>query len=270
MLLIPLLLTLAGCKESIIHNLNELEANRVLTRLHDISITGEKIRQADGKWSLEVESSEALRAIKYLSDARVFKDAAHADLEKSNLMSSREDQHYRHERLLSQEIESTLASIDGVLDARVHLNLPETDPILGHKLSNAHGSGSVLLIVQDEFKNQSQTIARLVAGASGLEEKDIAVLLSREGVVREPLQVNAVNSPSSLPEPPLGAAQKVSLWSQYFAFNSYKQIGLWIFASFLFVTGLVVLIIGKRGRKSLLLQKEAGGSDLYDLARDLH
>lgn len=260
------------------HNLSEAEANRLLTRLQVVAIAGEKVKQADGKWSVEVEHSDALNAIRYLDEVRVFKDVQRQEEDKSSFLSSREEQHYRHAQNLGQEIEATLLSIKGVLDARVHLNLPETDPILGHRLSNSKGSGSVLLVVSEEFINDSQLVSRLVSGAAGLEDRDISLLISRErnisrlqAVHLDPVAANAISQPTLVNgSPPINSFKTSNWWSSLLNIASFKEWGLWIFASFLFVTGVIALIIGKRSHQEFQESKFSSGLGLYDSTQDLH
>ena len=184
-------LVTTACKEQILHNLNEAEANRYLTGLHDARIVAEKVKQADGHWALAVEQSDAVQAIKALEDRRLFRGEG-AVPQKSSVISSREDQRFRFERALAREVENTLASIDGVLEARVHLNMPPTDPLFGTPLKNAVGSASVLLVVRADFGLPSDEIAQLVSGASGIERKAVSVLVNR---AQRPTE-EAVNVPA--------------------------------------------------------------------------
>ena len=63
-LLCVMTLVLAGCREQVVHNLTEVDANRYVTRLHDADIKAEKGVQPDGMWSLEVDADQAVAAIK--------------------------------------------------------------------------------------------------------------------------------------------------------------------------------------------------------------
>lgn len=81
---------------------------------------------------------------------------------------------------MSGSIESTLRSLDGVREARVHLNLPETDPLLGQSRSTEGSSGSVLLVVGEDFRGSREEISHLVAGATGIAATAVSVLISAE------------------------------------------------------------------------------------------
>ena len=173
-------LMLSGCKETILHDLTEGEGNRLLTRLHQEGITAEKHLQSDGSWALSVARKDAISALSSLSNARVFRrmDTTRSELA-SGMLPTRETQRFQYERALASDIESTLMALNGVLESRVHLNLPPTDPIFGRTTEEDSGfSGSVLLITDQGFQERHEDIQVLVAAAAGLNPENIAVLIS--------------------------------------------------------------------------------------------
>lgn len=95
------------------------------------------------------------------------------------MLSSREEQRFQFERALSRELESTLGALDGVFEARVHLNLPPIDPIFGQQLSPTKGTASVLLLVGADFSAHLTEISSMVAGASGIPIGGVSVLVSQ-------------------------------------------------------------------------------------------
>lgn len=177
-------LALYGCKEQILHNLSEGDANKIIAELSEISldgekINGEKVKQPDGKWSVAVSTSNVPNALAHLKRARLLRDEPKS-AESSSLIASREDQQFRHERNLSREIERSLTAIDGVLEARVHLNLPPRDPIFGQKAAGAKGTASLLLVTNGDAPVTKEEFAALVGGAAGIEIEDVRVLISNE------------------------------------------------------------------------------------------
>jgi len=114
--------------------------------------------------------------------------------QKSGFVPSREEQWFRYERSISYSLEESLAALAGVLEARVHLNLPETDPLFGTK-KEGMGSGSVLLLVDSRYAASNDEISALVAGAAGLEPKQITVLRSvapQDGSALRDAQSNSI------------------------------------------------------------------------------
>jgi type III secretion protein J len=177
-LLLVVALVLTGCRETIVHDLEEREANRLMGRLNEAAMAVHKERQTDGKWSLSVPTSRSIEAIKRLAKERLLKTDKQTKPVAAGPLTSREDQKFRYERNLSREIETTLASIEGILEARVHLNIPAIDPIFGSAGDSSTASASVLLITDMNFKLGTDQIAGLVGGAAGVPVKKIAVLTS--------------------------------------------------------------------------------------------
>lgn len=191
-----LIICLVGCRDEIMHNLSEAEANRLITRLHESGVEAQKEPQSDGQWALAVDDADAIKALKLLSDNRLIREDTTPIKSGSSVISSREDQRFRFERGLSGEIERTLGSMSGVLEARVHLNLPLVDPIFGQRMNGDEGSASVLLITDGAVSLDKAAISSLVAGASGIKPAQISVLVS---AAVEPMVVD--NSPPvTLPE----------------------------------------------------------------------
>lgn len=198
LILISLILTTAACREKIVHNLSEREANRLLTRLDQIDIHSKRIKQPDGRWALAVTSSEVLRALKHLSDTKLLREPV-VFQENTTMLSSREERNFRFERALSREIEYTLESMSGVLQARVHLNLVTEDPFLGKNKTTASGSAAVLIITDKNLELTGEHISRLVAGASGVKTDQISVLVTKHAVDFSKEQL--INKSSSQKQP---------------------------------------------------------------------
>jgi type III secretory pathway lipoprotein EscJ len=96
---------------------------------------------------------------------------------KGTMIPSREEQWFRYERSVAVSIEESLAALPGVLEARVHVNLPDDDPLFGDSVRKG-GSGSVLLVVDRTFGAGDEEIAALVGGAAGLPRDVVRVLKS--------------------------------------------------------------------------------------------
>lgn len=180
-----LALFLSGCKEQIVHNLEESDANKIMTVLHDSGLEVEKKIQPDGRWSIAVPKDNSMVALRLLEDKRVLRAPSKSNILKGSVISSREAQKFEYERGLSREIENTLMSLDGVLDARVHLNLPTPDPLLGKVSGNLGGTGSVLLVVSENMPLKNADIAGLVSGASGISAEKISVIQSKSAEVNQ-------------------------------------------------------------------------------------
>lgn len=259
LILLSLLLALAGCREQIIHDLSEGDANRLMTRLNTAGIEAEKVRQADTGWALSVSSSNARQAIGYLIDSRAMRRPGRADDEKPSLVSSREEQRFRYERSVSRELEGTLAGIEGVLEARVHLNLPLADPLFGSVAGLAGGgTASVLLVTSGELRLSKEEVAALVAQAVGIESQKVAVLVSA-GAGTEEVPQNIVDKAAAASAEPQALADSQPADLQISALKTALtglfgdvQVGpvQWL-AAILFLLGASVIMWGFRRRLGL-------------------
>jgi type III secretion protein J len=174
---------ITGCDEQILHDLTEQDANKVVSRLSTGSIGAKKVLQSDGRWAISVPRGAIVPALAYLDTNRVLapRSAASTGSGKGGFVPSREEQWFRYERSVASAIEDSLATVQGVLEARVHLNLPETDPLFGTRKENV-GSGSVLLVIDDRFISKDEEISSLVAGAAGVPAAKVTVLRSHTTV----------------------------------------------------------------------------------------
>ena len=168
-----------SCKEHIVHDLSETEVNRLITKLSVASLHPEKLKQSDGRWTLIVREEESIAALTFLSDNRILREERALPPQQSSFISSRDDQRFSLERKLSAELEATLGAVAGILESRVHLNLPPADPLFGQSLDEQKGTASVLIVVEEDAKVERDAIASLVAGASGISKEKVSVLVSR-------------------------------------------------------------------------------------------
>jgi type III secretory pathway lipoprotein EscJ len=175
-----LFLFLVGCQEKILHDLSEAEGNRLITKLHEIGIAAEKKVQPDGTWALAVQKDDVLKALSALSDARVFRRAGGDYRERGeSMLPSRDAQRFQFERAVAQEIELTLSALGGVLESRVHLHLPPSDPLFGRKITDGSStSASVLLITEESFAEDVEQIKDLVSAAAGVNREKVSILVS--------------------------------------------------------------------------------------------
>lgn len=127
------LLLLTGCKTELYSNLAESDANSMLSILLNNKIDSEKIfDKKAGTYFLHVEESQIPQAVQLLKQHGYPKEkiATVGELfKKEGLISSPLEERTRFIFALSQSVQETLSQIDGVLVARVHVVLPENNPI---------------------------------------------------------------------------------------------------------------------------------------------
>ena len=122
------LLAACGNKVELMASMPEGEANEVMAALLNAGIGASKTPGKEGMVGLSVDAAEVGRAVdllrakglpreRYAGMGEIFK--------KEGLISSPLEERARYIFALSQELRGTIAQIDGVIAARVHVVLPE-------------------------------------------------------------------------------------------------------------------------------------------------
>ncbi|MER8982432.1 type III secretion system inner membrane ring lipoprotein SctJ [Mesorhizobium sp. M0496] len=128
--IILLMFTMVSCgsKLELYRNLPAHEANEMLALLMDQGIYAEKTTDSGGTASLAVDTKDVPPAMEVLNGAGLPHDV-YADMgslfKKEGMISSPTEERVRYIYGITQELSRTLTSIDGVLNARVHVVLPQ-------------------------------------------------------------------------------------------------------------------------------------------------
>lgn len=166
---------LAGCGRNVLYaGLSEQQANEVQAALLASDIAAEKRGNDDGKtWTVHIDTGDVPQALQVLrahglprehfsSMGEVFK--------KEGFVSSPVEERARYVYALSQELSDTLSRIDGVIDARVQIAMPESHPLLAEE---REASASVV-IIEAEGSNlrerQTDIQAIVTDGVEGLDD----------------------------------------------------------------------------------------------------
>lgn len=131
--LLGLALLLAACSNAALYSkLTEPQANEMIAVLHGAGISASKRDEGEKGWALLTSSSDFSRAIEVLhSQGYPREDFATLGsvFKKEGFVSSPTEEHARLVYGMSQELAHTVSEIDGVVQARVHLVLPENQPL---------------------------------------------------------------------------------------------------------------------------------------------
>ena len=158
----------------------EPQANEVLGALLQHGIAAEKVAGKEGKVSVRVPEDRVAQSMAILQ-AEGLPREAHASMgdvfKKEGLISSPLEERARMVFALSQELSATISKIDGVIDAEVHVVLPERG---GFGEAGNPSSAAVFIKYQDTASIESVVpqIRRLVANSiSGLAYDNVSVVL---------------------------------------------------------------------------------------------
>ena len=176
-----LLTAVAACSVPVAGGLDEPQANRVVVALDRAGVAADKESDpsSEGRFRVTVMRDDAPRAIAALREEELPAQNAPGLLDamgKGALIPSQLAEHAQFVSGLAGELERTLAAVEGVLAARVHLSLPEADPL--REGPRVKATASVLL----KYRGANPPIdpleiKRLVAGAApGLAPEDVAVV----------------------------------------------------------------------------------------------
>ena len=126
-------LLMAGCdKEAMLHSsLEERQANLVMAALLDAGISCHKEPGEEGTWNVLCSDQKFAEAVNLL-ERQGLPRRAHQGIgevfKKTGMISSPSEERIRFMDALAQDLAKTISMIDGVVDARVHVVLPENDP----------------------------------------------------------------------------------------------------------------------------------------------
>lgn len=131
-LLLLVLLLLGGCKVELYSELSEREANEMIAVLARAGIPAERTLAKNKLATIHVEQERFADAVDILK-ASGYPNTNFATIgdlfKKEGVISSPTEERARFIYGLSQELASTISIIDGVLSARVHVVLPDSDPL---------------------------------------------------------------------------------------------------------------------------------------------
>jgi type III secretion protein J len=179
------LVGLLGCAVPVAGGLDDSEANRVALALGRSSIdaTKEPDPVAEGRWRVTIPRDDVPLALEVMRDEELPRHEPQGVLEalgKGSIVPSEAAEHAQLVAGMAGELERSLQRVDGVLLARVHLNVPAPSSLSGRADAPApRGSASVLLEHRGSTPPlTADSVQRLVAGGvAGLLPTDVAVVM---------------------------------------------------------------------------------------------
>jgi type III secretion protein J len=183
-------LGLAGCNVELSTDLDQRDANEIIAALFRHNIAAERVMVKGGKYTVSVDESRFSEAINIMNESGLPKqqfDTMCMTFKKEGLVSSPVQERAQMICALQGELAKTISDIDGVISARVHLVLPENDPLRQQLVPS---SASVFIrhqsnvVMSDLLPQVKLLVANGVAGLS--YDKVSVVLVPVEAQERQP------------------------------------------------------------------------------------
>lgn len=183
-------LFLAGCdKETTLHSgLEEQQANLVMAALLDAGISCSKAPGEEGKWNVMVSEPKFADAVNLL-EQKGLPRRSHMGIgdvfKKTGMISSPSEERIRFMDALAQDLARTISMVDGVVDARVHVVLPENDPFARNAMPS-----SAAVAIRSRWDADITDIVPSVKGLvknaiEGLKYEKIMVTIFRDSPPRK-------------------------------------------------------------------------------------
>ncbi len=174
------ILLLTGCdKDATLHSgLEERQANLVMAALLDAGISCHKEPGEEGTWNVlctEQRFAEAVNLLERQGLPQRSRQGVGEVFKKTGMISSPSEERIRFMDALAQDLARTISMIDGVVDARVHVVLPENDPFARNSLPS-----SAAVAIRSRW---DADISDLVPSVKGLVKNAI------EGLAYDKIQV---------------------------------------------------------------------------------
>ena len=192
-------LCLAACKNDLFTKQTESDANSMVSALLENGIDAQKQTPDGGKtWSIAVDQDDVVRSLAVLR-AQGLPQEKFVNLgdmfKKEGLISTPTEERVRFIHGVSQELSATLSQIDGVIAARVHIVLPNNDPMAA---AVKPSSASVFV----KYRPQ----ANLTALTPAIKNM---VARSVEGLAYDNVSITLVPGAMIAPPPPPSSAGRV-------------------------------------------------------------
>ena len=184
---IAVMLLLAGCTNNLITSVSEFDANEAVSVLMRNGVDARKVASSEQGYDVVVPKGDVRRGLDVLVDAGLPRErrASLGELfKKEGLVSSAAEERIRYAFGVSQELERTIASIEGVASARVHVVIPQSDP-----MATVARAASASIFVRYREPGDPAVMGPVVRGivvraVEGLSPERVSIAFSPAAVVQ--------------------------------------------------------------------------------------
>lgn len=235
LIMIIMCAALASCKSELYTNLDQRHANQIVATLLEHGIAADRSPGKGDRVSVSVDESRFAEAVEVLNDNGLPKQGFSTlgeVFKKDGLVSSPVQERAQMIFALSQELSQTVSEIDGVLSARVHLVLPENDP-LRQQLVPSSASVFIRYHANAPVNELVPQVKMLITnGVAGLSYDKVSVIL-----VPVPERTSAVRN-----EAEAGLYRSGRIYGPNWPLYGLAAVGVMLIA------GLIVVLLRRRPR----------------------
>lgn len=181
----------AACSSEITSGVPERDANEMTSILAQSGIDATRQRQKNGQFSLSVDSSKAAEAMAVLAKhglPRPQLETFGSVFDAKRVVSTPLEERARFMYALNQELANSLTQISGVVSARVHVMLPEADPLDRDKPA-PRAAVFIYHLPEVSMNQYAPVIKNLVVNAvAGLNYEDVALAFFPARAAADPAQ----------------------------------------------------------------------------------
>lgn len=260
-------------RKSIVHGLNEKEANEIVVFLSTKGIEATKIQSAEGRgagaqkqvlWDISVPTNVAPEAMSILNQSGLPRRRGTSLLgifSDVGLVPSEMQERIRYQAGLGEQIAGVIRKIDGVLDAEVQISFPEDDPLNPGK-TKGDITASVYVkhsgVLDDPNTHLVTKIKRLVmAGVTGLKYENVTVIPDRARFSEIPIGLQGIIKGEE--------KEFVRVWTLVLGQESVTRFRIMFFAFILILLFLFLTLVWIGWKVHPLLEKHGGLSSLFHL-----
>lgn len=186
----------AACSTNILHGIDERAANDATAALERAGIGAEKLPDegtssgTGASYTIRVAHGDGTRAVDLLAALGLPRDRRRGFAEtygQPSLIPTPSEERARYLDATAGEIERTLETVDGVVSARVHLVLEETDPLAVDAKPKSQARAAVLLKARPGAAPIAEAdVQKLVAGSvAGLDAAAVGVVVTAAAAPNE-------------------------------------------------------------------------------------
>jgi len=213
-IIIAALMMTTGCKQDLYKGLSERDVNEMMAILLDAKLSPSKQSGENGSYTIRVEDSELSASTRLLSSAGYPRDnfkSVDEVFPGGKMIQTAFEQHARFAFAISQDLGRSIATLQGVSSARVHVALAQSD-IRGQTTSPASAAVVIRYGTNANLAELAAQARSIVAsGVEGMAIDNVKVIMSPQETSTSSNDTIMSSEPAKKSAPALNSGAKFDL-----------------------------------------------------------